>query len=255
MGKYVELLDAGIRIVARFNSHCPQTSRMYYHPPTPSKLDEQQYSDDHHNYGLSRGGATGGSSAMMGLYLSKRIDTTDFILYTGPQLIKCRRSQTTFDALFHIGSSSSAHALTQPHDPLSVVPEANISSVEAAEVFYVDAAVKIYLFSYACSVDIASAPSSPVGIHRERVDESLAKGIPTIKEDFHILRASLFRLSKEIKDSPVLMTAYNDMALALSDLFALHKTAKDSHDEAVTALQHLGSLRQEKTIFKHLSMR
>ncbi|KAG5627507.1 hypothetical protein H5410_012725 [Solanum commersonii] len=69
MGKYVELLDAGIRIAARFNSHCPQTSRMYYHPPTPSKLDEQQYSNGHHNYDVSRGG----SSAMMGLFLSKRI--------------------------------------------------------------------------------------------------------------------------------------------------------------------------------------
>jgi len=73
MGKNVELLDAGIRIAARFNPHCPQTSRMYYHPPTPSKLDEQQYSNDH-NYDVSRGGATGGgSSAMMGLFLSKRI--------------------------------------------------------------------------------------------------------------------------------------------------------------------------------------
>ncbi|KAH0730882.1 hypothetical protein KY285_001792 [Solanum tuberosum] len=43
MGKYIELLDAGIRIAARFNSHCPQTSRIYYHPPTPNKLDEHQY--------------------------------------------------------------------------------------------------------------------------------------------------------------------------------------------------------------------
>lgn len=72
MGKYVELLDAGIRIAARFNSHCPQTSRMYYHPPIPNKLD------DHHNYALSK------PNAMMGLFLSNRIiDTADhFILYT-----------------------------------------------------------------------------------------------------------------------------------------------------------------------------
>lgn len=34
MGKYVEILDAGVRIVARFHSHCPQTARMYYHPPS-----------------------------------------------------------------------------------------------------------------------------------------------------------------------------------------------------------------------------
>ena len=33
MGKYVALLDAGVRIMARFQSHCPQTARMYYKPP------------------------------------------------------------------------------------------------------------------------------------------------------------------------------------------------------------------------------
>ncbi|XP_019059336.1 PREDICTED: uncharacterized protein LOC109117091 [Tarenaya hassleriana] len=43
MGKYAELLDAGVRIVARFHSHCPQTARLYYHPPS-----------DHHD---SAGGA------------------------------------------------------------------------------------------------------------------------------------------------------------------------------------------------------
>ncbi|XVE74208.1 hypothetical protein DITRI_Ditri11bG0180300 [Diplodiscus trichospermus] len=43
MGKYVEMLDAGVRIVARFHSHCPQTARMYYHPPANS--------DDHHHGG------------------------------------------------------------------------------------------------------------------------------------------------------------------------------------------------------------
>ncbi|KAL7097908.1 hypothetical protein ACP275_10G172700 [Erythranthe tilingii] len=36
MGKYGALLDAGVRIAARFHSHCPQTGRMYYHPPPPS---------------------------------------------------------------------------------------------------------------------------------------------------------------------------------------------------------------------------
>ncbi|KAK4373131.1 hypothetical protein RND71_008515 [Anisodus tanguticus] len=36
------------------------------------------------------------------------------------------------------------------------------------------------------------------------------------------------------------------MALALNDLFALHRTSKDSHDEDAVVLQHLGSLRQEK---------
>ncbi|KAF7080581.1 hypothetical protein CFC21_084634 [Triticum aestivum] len=33
MSKYVELLDMGVRIAARFHSHCPQTARMYYKPP------------------------------------------------------------------------------------------------------------------------------------------------------------------------------------------------------------------------------
>ncbi|KVH89692.1 hypothetical protein Ccrd_008314 [Cynara cardunculus var. scolymus] len=36
MGKYVEILDLGVRMVARFHSHCPQTARMYYHPPSNS---------------------------------------------------------------------------------------------------------------------------------------------------------------------------------------------------------------------------
>ncbi|XWS77393.1 hypothetical protein CRYUN_Cryun01aG0257700 [Craigia yunnanensis] len=47
MGKYVEMLDVGVRIVARFHSHCPQTARLYYHPPTNS--------DDYHHHD---GGAT-----------------------------------------------------------------------------------------------------------------------------------------------------------------------------------------------------
>ncbi|KAI3922181.1 hypothetical protein MKX01_005870 [Papaver californicum] len=33
MGKYVEMLDTGVRIATRFQSHCPQTARMYYKPP------------------------------------------------------------------------------------------------------------------------------------------------------------------------------------------------------------------------------
>lgn len=41
MGKYTEMLDAGVRIAARFHSHCPQTARLYYHPP----------SDGHHHHG------------------------------------------------------------------------------------------------------------------------------------------------------------------------------------------------------------
>lgn len=52
MGKYTEILDA-FRIVCRVHSHCPQTARMYYHPPAES-----------HSHGgdvkASNGGASGG---------------------------------------------------------------------------------------------------------------------------------------------------------------------------------------------------
>ncbi|KAF3324411.1 hypothetical protein FCM35_KLT11878 [Carex littledalei] len=39
MVKYAELLDMGVRIAARFHSHCPQTARMYYKPPSTSQPD------------------------------------------------------------------------------------------------------------------------------------------------------------------------------------------------------------------------
>uniref|UniRef100_A0A3Q7HL35 Uncharacterized protein n=1 Tax=Solanum lycopersicum TaxID=4081 RepID=A0A3Q7HL35_SOLLC len=34
MGKYVEMLDAGAKIANRIRAHYPQTSGLYYHPPT-----------------------------------------------------------------------------------------------------------------------------------------------------------------------------------------------------------------------------
>ncbi|PUZ37156.1 hypothetical protein GQ55_9G095900 [Panicum hallii var. hallii] len=33
MSRYAEMLDMGVRVAARFHSHCPQTARMYYKPP------------------------------------------------------------------------------------------------------------------------------------------------------------------------------------------------------------------------------
>ncbi|KAF8403787.1 hypothetical protein HHK36_011893 [Tetracentron sinense] len=45
MGKYVEILDVGVRLAARFHSHCPQTARMYYHPP--ANVDDHQQQDHH----------------------------------------------------------------------------------------------------------------------------------------------------------------------------------------------------------------
>ncbi|MFS7905584.1 hypothetical protein Hanom_Chr01g00049391 [Helianthus anomalus] len=50
MGKYTEILDA-FRIVCRFHSHCPQTARMYYHPPA-----------DNHSHGRDGKAANGGAS-------------------------------------------------------------------------------------------------------------------------------------------------------------------------------------------------
>ncbi|KAK9683016.1 hypothetical protein RND81_10G112900 [Saponaria officinalis] len=47
MGKYTELIDVGVRIAARFHSHCPQTARLYYHPP--SNHDNQHQSTTSHD--------------------------------------------------------------------------------------------------------------------------------------------------------------------------------------------------------------
>ncbi|GAA0142032.1 hypothetical protein Leryth_002123 [Lithospermum erythrorhizon] len=68
MGKYAELLDAGVRIVARFHSHCPQTGRMYYHPPPVQ--------DEHHHQEVSSLKASFGSKNGV------RIDFSDLILNT-----------------------------------------------------------------------------------------------------------------------------------------------------------------------------
>ncbi|KAL1225289.1 hypothetical protein V5N11_031671 [Cardamine amara subsp. amara] len=60
MGKYSEMLDVGVRIAARFHSHCPQTARLYYHPP----------SDGHHHHGVTDligGGVLGSDQDSTGL--------------------------------------------------------------------------------------------------------------------------------------------------------------------------------------------
>ncbi|XVF22925.1 hypothetical protein REPUB_Repub12eG0212800 [Reevesia pubescens] len=84
MGKYVEILDAGVRIVARFHSHCPQTARLYYHPPANAD-------DDHHHHQHHSGGATsfdnisGEVSARVGFYGPKAAvdaDVKEFIIYS-----------------------------------------------------------------------------------------------------------------------------------------------------------------------------
>ncbi|KAM7472529.1 hypothetical protein LguiA_010712 [Lonicera macranthoides] len=81
MGKYTEILDLGVRIVARFHSHCPQTARMYYHPPG-------DHHDDHHHFngGDSVGNSSGGDvSGLAGIFGSKAVvgfDSTDLNIYS-----------------------------------------------------------------------------------------------------------------------------------------------------------------------------
>lgn len=80
MGKYVEMLDAGVRIVARFHSHCPQTARLYYHPPANS--------DDHHYHDGATsvdGSFTGKVSENVGFYRSKAAvgaDVKELIIFS-----------------------------------------------------------------------------------------------------------------------------------------------------------------------------
>ncbi|GLT37085.1 hypothetical protein SLA2020_114210 [Shorea laevis] len=81
MGKYAEMLDAGVRIAARFHSHCPHTARLYYHPPANA--------GDHHN---QHGGATGGVGgsanevsthiSFCGPKASVAVDVKEFILFS-----------------------------------------------------------------------------------------------------------------------------------------------------------------------------
>ncbi|CAN6483294.1 unnamed protein product [Victoria cruziana] len=59
--RYVEMLDMGVRIAARFHSHCPQTARMYYKPPATENSDAGQ--SDHHRSGA--GGCQSNVSSFM----------------------------------------------------------------------------------------------------------------------------------------------------------------------------------------------
>ncbi|XP_057978591.1 uncharacterized protein LOC131165005 [Malania oleifera] len=84
MGKYVEILDAGVRIAARFHSHCPQTARMYYHPPPPATSDDAHHHLQHSHGGSSSGTGAGevgffcGPKGVLGLNAGD-----DFFLYSG----------------------------------------------------------------------------------------------------------------------------------------------------------------------------
>ena len=73
----MELLDMGVRIAARFHSHCPQTARMYYHPPASSSAAP----------GAGDGGRMVPGEGAVAMAMMKRqqraaIDATEIILYT-----------------------------------------------------------------------------------------------------------------------------------------------------------------------------
>ncbi|WMV15711.1 hypothetical protein MTR67_009096 [Solanum verrucosum] len=75
-------------MVARFNSHCPQTSRLYYHPP--------RRHDEGHHHNLQFFGGDGGKNHQIGVFGGENVfgvqfggfvakigtDSTDFILYS-----------------------------------------------------------------------------------------------------------------------------------------------------------------------------
>jgi hypothetical protein len=68
MGRYAELLDMGVRIAARFHSHCPQTARMYYKPPTTTTPDFSSVS------------ATGEEGSYLGRRPRIGVEATEIIL-------------------------------------------------------------------------------------------------------------------------------------------------------------------------------
>ncbi|KAI3951266.1 hypothetical protein MKW92_035497 [Papaver armeniacum] len=83
MGKYVEMLDLGVRIAARFHSHCPHTARMYYHPPNHVDQKETMAATAAAGSGSSSsgGGGNGGGGCGNKAYGGGvSLDTTEFIM-------------------------------------------------------------------------------------------------------------------------------------------------------------------------------
>ncbi|KAK9154864.1 hypothetical protein Sjap_002344 [Stephania japonica] len=83
MSKYVEMLDAGVRIVARFHSHCPQTGRMYYHPPSNGDGGASNGFTNRFDARSASSSGGGSSSACGGNAVGAVTDTTEFILFAG----------------------------------------------------------------------------------------------------------------------------------------------------------------------------
>ncbi|KAI3991456.1 hypothetical protein MKX01_000543 [Papaver californicum] len=79
MGKYIEILDLGVRIVARFHSHCPHTARMYYHPPNHVSLSHQKevLNEASSSINSSNNGICGQKAFGVG-----GVDITEFILHS-----------------------------------------------------------------------------------------------------------------------------------------------------------------------------
>lgn len=78
MSKYVELLDMGVRIAARFHSHCPQTARMYYKPPSAHGADGGNRTSS----SVGEGNHTVGDVTASCRGNSVRADATEIILYS-----------------------------------------------------------------------------------------------------------------------------------------------------------------------------
>ncbi|KAI3852991.1 hypothetical protein MKX03_029077 [Papaver bracteatum] len=76
MGKYVEMLDLGVRIAARFHSHCPHAARMYYHPPNHASLQLHQQEVLNESPSSINSGICGLKAFGVG-----GVDTTEFILH------------------------------------------------------------------------------------------------------------------------------------------------------------------------------
>ncbi|KAF8395830.1 hypothetical protein HHK36_019784 [Tetracentron sinense] len=79
MGKYAEILDVGVRIAARFHSHCPHTARMYYHPP--ANADDHRLNHDDGTSGGKSADEVSNRRGNCGPKAAMGVDTRDFVIY------------------------------------------------------------------------------------------------------------------------------------------------------------------------------
>ncbi|MCL7051747.1 hypothetical protein MKW94_008066 [Papaver nudicaule] len=82
MGKYIEILDLGVRIAARFHSHCPHTARMYYHPPNHATYLHQQHQKDQVLLNDQASSSSNGVFGLKAFGVIGGVDTTEFILHS-----------------------------------------------------------------------------------------------------------------------------------------------------------------------------